>query len=123
MNTRIYESDQDFAELIDPIDVDEIAVVGFDWSPWMTSIGESTIDEQAFTGSSGVVVGDGATGIAKGGMSSTTPSAPTISTHTTAAHVWVDSTVEEGDEVTVTNTIRVGSRVQQRTLRMEVVRR
>ena len=122
MSVRIYESDQDVAEWIDPIDPDEVAVVGFNWEPWMSSIGESNIDVYLFAGSTGIVVGDGITAVTKGTLL-VTPPAPALAGFITAAHVWIDGTVEVGDEVTVTNTIRVGTRVTQRTLRMKVAQR
>ena len=122
MNARVYESDQERAELIDPIDVDVVAVVGCDWSLWLASISVSALDESSFSISSGLEIGDGVVSVLKGGYTVTPPS-PTLSSGITAAHVWTGTTTTDGDEVRVTNTVRAGSRVAQRSMRMKVVAR
>ena len=111
-------ADNDLPEL----DPDEVAVVGFKWANWLASIGESALDESVFAVSSRLVLGDAVVEVTKGGIT-VTPPAPTIdgSTHVTAAHVWTDdATAKLGDEVIITNTVRVGQRVRQKSLRMRV---
>lgn len=104
-----------------PIDPDEVAVVGCDWGNWLASIGASALDDSSFSLSSGKLAkGDGVTEITKAGET-VTPPVPTISQAGIAsAHVWCTDLARLGDEVVVINTVRVGSRVKQKTIKLIV---
>lgn len=104
---------------IDPIDVDAIAKVSFDWTDWLTAIGGANIDAHSWTVSGGGAIADGVTPVDRKTFT-VTPPAPSLVTPISTAHVYVDTAVV-GDTITVSCHVRSGQVTDERSATMLVI--
>lgn len=104
---------------VDSIDPDGVVKITFDWTDWLVDVAEAAIDASTFSVSAGGVVGDGVTPVTRKSKL-VTPPAPILASPLCTVHVYVDTAVV-GETLTVSNHVRAGVLLEEKSATMNVL--
>lgn len=108
-------------QLLDPLDLNAVSAVTWNWTPYLASLNLVNIDSSQWFPSPGLMVSDGVTSVTKRG-NTWIPLAPTITLGYTVAYVWLDEAIiDNGAAVTLTNAIRMDQQAAERSAKMWVL--